>query len=261
MHDVVQRNHLAGVGLKVVRANVLRARTELLIRLHVHAVRPVVEIEIVHVHRTHEHLKSIGNLAQRHLQALGLFAVDPHQILRVVGGEAGEKSRDLSALIALAHQLVGRIRNGLQGVASQVLQLIREPSESAQTLHRGRVKRHDESARNAQQWTANSVQDGERRMFFSLAVAERFQIHEDHPSIGSVAGKTKPHDSESAVDLGYMVKDFLRLGRDIARVLQGSALGSLHYQHQIALIIFWNKGLGKGAIQPEGQSHGYRESQ
>jgi len=77
-------------------------RAEFAVGLHVNTVRAVIKIEIVHIDRPHVNLQSVSDLAEGHLQALGLFAVDAHQVLRVVRREAGEKSNDILADIPSA---------------------------------------------------------------------------------------------------------------------------------------------------------------
>ena len=90
-HQIVERNHFAGVGTQVIFADVLGLRSELAVRLDVDAVGAVVEVEVVYVNRAHVDLKRVGNLAEGHQQALGFFAVDLNDVLRIVSGEAAEE--------------------------------------------------------------------------------------------------------------------------------------------------------------------------
>ncbi len=89
-HEVVERDHLAGIRAQIILADIFWLRAEGSVRLHVHAIRAIVKVEVVHVHRTHVHLQRVSDLAEGHSQALCLFTVDAHKVLRVVGGEAGE---------------------------------------------------------------------------------------------------------------------------------------------------------------------------
>ena len=63
---------------------------ELLVGLHVDAIGAVIEIEIVDVRRTHVNAERVGDLAERNVQALGLFAIDGDDKLRIVRGVGGE---------------------------------------------------------------------------------------------------------------------------------------------------------------------------
>src|SRR5437879_6116228 len=81
-----------------------------------------VHSKIIHVNRAHVHLQGIGDLVQRHLQALGLLAINMNQVLRIVGCEARKKSGEVWIRPAFPHQPIRRIRDGLQRVASLILQ-------------------------------------------------------------------------------------------------------------------------------------------
>ena len=79
-HEVVERNHLPGVGPQVILPNVFWLRAELTVGLQVDTVRTVIEIEIVHINRAHVDLQSVSDLAEGHLQTLRFFAVDADQV-------------------------------------------------------------------------------------------------------------------------------------------------------------------------------------
>ena len=108
-YKVVQRNHLSRVGLHVVAVDILRPVAELSFGLHVHSVRAIVKVKIVHVNRSHVHLQSVRDLIQRNVQALRLLPVDLHQILRIVRCECREQSRQDAALIARSRKLIRRV--------------------------------------------------------------------------------------------------------------------------------------------------------
>ena len=95
--QILQRDHGAGIGAHVVLPDVLRMRAELLVGLHIHPIRTVIEIEVVDVSRTHVDAERVGDLAQRDVQALGLFAIDGDHILRIAGGVGGEESGEIFA--------------------------------------------------------------------------------------------------------------------------------------------------------------------
>ena len=62
--EVVERDHLVGVGADVVLAQIAGVAAELLIGLHVDAVGTVVEVEVVDVARAHEGAEGRGDLAE-----------------------------------------------------------------------------------------------------------------------------------------------------------------------------------------------------
>ena len=84
--EVRQRNHGAGIGADIILADILRMGAELFVGLHIDTIGTVIEIEIVDVGRTHVDAEGVGDLAERDVQALGFFAVDGDDILRIVCG-------------------------------------------------------------------------------------------------------------------------------------------------------------------------------
>ena len=88
--QVIERDHCAGVGTNVELPQVTWLRAELLVGLHVDAIRAIVEIEVVDVLRSHIDLQGRGDLRERHVQALRLFAIDRNQILRIARTEVAE---------------------------------------------------------------------------------------------------------------------------------------------------------------------------
>ncbi len=71
--QVVERDHLAGVGTDVELAEILRAATELLVGLNVDAIGAVVEVEVVDVAGAHEGAEGCGDLCERDADGLGLL--------------------------------------------------------------------------------------------------------------------------------------------------------------------------------------------
>src|SRR5262249_14208163 len=91
-NQIVERNHPSGIGSDIVFADISRPRTESLGRLKVDAVSAVVEIEIVYIRRPHINAQRICDLLQGYMQALGLFAVNRYEKLRIVRSETAEHS-------------------------------------------------------------------------------------------------------------------------------------------------------------------------
>ena len=119
-------------------------------------------------------------MAEGHSQALGFFTVDAHKVLRVIGGEAGEQARYIFASVPLSHELVRCFRNGLQRVASKVLQLKLESAELPQALHCRRIERDHQRARYGRKSPAQSLNDGGRGMSVLLAFFEGAQFRVKH---------------------------------------------------------------------------------
>jgi hypothetical protein len=64
-------------------------------RLHIPAVRAVVQVEIVHVARSQHHRQGVGHLANRQPDAARAIAVDLDDELRIVAVEAAEEPATL----------------------------------------------------------------------------------------------------------------------------------------------------------------------
>ena len=113
-HKVIERNHLSSVGTQIILIDVFRLGAETAFGLNVNAVGAIVEIEIVYVYRAHVHLKRVGDLAERNLKALGFFAIEANEVLRVVGGETGEQAGQCFAAVTLPDQLIRGIGDVLR---------------------------------------------------------------------------------------------------------------------------------------------------
>src|SRR5208337_959877 len=132
-HDVIERDHGAGVGANVQIADVARLAAERLCCLDVNAIGAVVEVKIVDVGRAQVNLQRVGNLLHGHLQAERLAAVDVDHELRIVGRERTEEPRQGGIGVAIAGDLLGNIIEVLYGVAAFVLDLEGETAEAADT--------------------------------------------------------------------------------------------------------------------------------
>ncbi len=204
LHQVVQRNHFPGVGAQVILRDIFGRGPKPLIGLHVNAVRAIVEIKVIHIHRAHVHLQRIGNLVQRHLQALGLFPVDVHQVLRIVRGEAGKKSGKVGARPALQCHLIRGVRQRLQRVATLVFQYELESAELAQSLDGRWIERDHQRFWYPHQRTTQPSQHGGRCMPGALSFSKRFQRNKDQRAVGRRAGEAEAPDGKDSFDLGYV---------------------------------------------------------
>ena len=89
-HDVVQRHQTVGIRADVVLPQIARVHAKRLVRLHVNTIRAIVEVEIVDVLRAHVHAQRLRHLADGYADGFSFLAIDLHQLLRIVGGVAGE---------------------------------------------------------------------------------------------------------------------------------------------------------------------------
>src|SRR6201993_3797726 len=163
----------------IILPQIARRHTERLIGLHVHAIGTIVEVEIVHVLRSHVDAKRLRYLADGDAHRLRFCTIDLNQLLRIVGRETGEQSRQILALTAGRDDFVSGIIQVLQRVAAKVLQLELESTEATDTLNRGRLKGDNDRARHTKQLRRNSRHYISSRMTFPLTIVNRLQWRED----------------------------------------------------------------------------------
>jgi hypothetical protein len=148
-HHAVEGHHRAVRGAGVELAQVLGVGPVLLVRLHVDAVGPVVEVEIVHVGRAQEHGERVRDLAEGQVEAARLVAVDLDHELRVVRAEAREKPDDAPALVRLGGERTRGVGQAGDVPARLVEQLVLEAAEHGQALDPRRRERDDERSGDA----------------------------------------------------------------------------------------------------------------
>ena len=200
--DIAERHQSVGVRAHVVLPQVARVHAERLIGLHVNAIGTIVEVEVVDVLRTHVDAQRLRHLADGHSDGLGLFAIDLHQLLRIVGGKAGEQSLQVLALAAGGDDLVRNRVEVLQRIAAQVLQLELESAEAADALNRRRFEGHHDRSRNAEQLGRDARHDVAGRVSFAFAVVDRLQRREDQSVVRrTAAGQREAGNREGAEDI------------------------------------------------------------
>ena len=183
----LERDHGSGIGTDVVLADILRVGAELFVGLHVDAIGAVVEIEIVDVGRTHVDAEGVGDLAERNVEALGLFAVDGDDVLRIVCGVGSEEAGDifLRTLAGGANEVVGHLVEILEGMSSLIEEFVLEAAELAEALDGGRFEGNDDSTGDSEERTAEAVQDGGGAMFFALTFTVRLERQKHETGVGS----------------------------------------------------------------------------
>ena len=164
-HDLLERHHLAGARPRIELSKRLRVGPELLIGLHVDAVRAVVELEVVHVLRPEEDLQRARDLAERQPERERALTIDRDLQLRVVRGERAEQARpQLRRLVAGADNRLRRLREARDVAAALIEDLEFEAAEPAQPLDRRRREADDDRAGNAEQRSADASEHGLHRM-------------------------------------------------------------------------------------------------
>src|SRR5215469_1096109 len=240
-HQIVERDHLAGGGTEVIFPDIFGLRAELAVGLNIDAVGAVVEVEVVHINRAHIDLQRVGDLAERHLQTLGFFAVDLNDVLGIVSGEAAEESDQIFARVSFGCQLVGGFGEGFEGIASQVLKFKGESTELAQAEDGRRIKRDYHRAGDRRKAAAEAPDHGGRRVMVAFAFFERFEARVHEGLIGRTAGRALPNDGKDSLDLRIARDDLLCSRADVARIAQRSALRSLYRENQVALVVLGEK--------------------
>src|SRR5688572_32082886 len=108
-HDLLERHHVAAVRARVELPQGLRIRAELLFRLDVDAIRPVVELEIVHVLRAQQDLHGARDLVERQAERERTLPVDCDLQLRIVRRERAERSEEHTSELQSQSNLVCRL--------------------------------------------------------------------------------------------------------------------------------------------------------
>ena len=147
--------------------------------LHVDAVRPVVEVEVVHVGRPQQDLHRVGDVAERHAEALRLLAIDVDDELRIVGRELREERRQPGRLIAPAPiSCCAAALEVLDRAAALVEQLVGEAAELAEAVDRRRQERNHHRAGDLAERAEQLADDRLRRVLLARPLAEVLQLRE-----------------------------------------------------------------------------------
>ena len=171
-------------------------RAELSIGLHVDSIRPVVEVEVVHVRRPQQDLHRVRDLAERHPDRFGLLTIDVDNQLRIVGGELREESRQSRRLIRLRGQLLRRGAEVLDRSAGLIEELVGDAAEEAQPVDRRRQERNHHGAGDLAERAKQLPDDGLRRLILAPPLAEVRQLREQNALIRRAAGEAEPAGRE-----------------------------------------------------------------
>ena len=120
-HQIIECDHLPGVGPYIELTQIRRSHARVLFRLHINPVRTVVVIEVVDIRRAHEHAQRRTDLAKRNPQRFRLFPVDGDQQLRISRRIARVQVNQLVVLTACPDDLVSDTVQVLQRIAAQIL--------------------------------------------------------------------------------------------------------------------------------------------
>src|SRR5207302_7660446 len=87
-----------------------------------------------------------------HSNSFGFLAIDFHQLLRIVGSEAGEQTPEIMALVAAGNNFVRDRVDVLHRIAAQVLQLELKSAEAPNAIDGGRLEGNHDRSRNAEEF-------------------------------------------------------------------------------------------------------------
>src|SRR5271157_1181511 len=218
-------------------------RAELFVGLHINTIRTVIEIEIVDVGRTHVDAEGVGDLAERDVQALGFFAIDGDDILRIARGVGGEESGEVFAPEASAREVVGDFVEILKTVIALIQEFELEPAELAETLHGGRFEGDDNGTGNSEQWAAQSIEDCGGGVVMALALRVRPEGQKYQAGVGRAASEAETGDGERTLDFRKTLGDGGHLVADFPRVFERCSSGSLDHDDEISLIFVGDEAL------------------
>src|SRR5579871_6331168 len=181
---------------------------EWLVGLNEYAIGSIVEIEVVHVLRSHEYAQSAGDLRKRDPHRLGFFAIDGHEFLRIVGGKRREQIRKLLFAAAGRNHLVSDAVKIAESIASSVLELKLESAVTAHTLHSWRLNQSNQSAvgheHQALQLRRKISNDFRGRMALATALIRRPQPYVHQALIGRRTALAESNEFEHSGDVGIL---------------------------------------------------------
>ncbi len=261
-HDRIERHHLARRRSRVELLEVVRLRAELLIGLHVHAIRAVAKVEVVHVLRAEKRRHRIGNLSHRQAEAACAIAIDVDHELRVVRGERRVQSRDLPRRVAGAHQLTRGISEHADVAARLIEHFELEAAERREALNRRGRHRNDQRAGNAHQLRKQPTEHRLQRLRLLATLFEALQSHEHQALIRRGSAEAEAGHREHRRDLRLSRDDAFGLLHDVGRVLERRAAGSLHDRDEVAFVFFGHKRGGHAGVDdPRADERRHEEEQ
>ena len=177
------------------------------------------------------------------MQALGFFAVDGHDKLRISSGVGAEQADQilLFAGATFANEVVCGFVQFLEGMVALVLHFELESTERAEALDGGRFNSNHKGSRYSEHAAANAVEDGRGTLVLSLTLGIRLKRHKNQTAIGRASAKTEARDRERTANFRDGFGDSCNLLANLAGVLERRARGSLHNHDQIALVFIRNE--------------------
>ncbi len=126
---------MPGIGADVVLPQIARTAPELLVGLHIDAIGAVVEVEVIHIGRSHVSAQRSRNLRQGYAHRQRLLPVYGDGELRVVGGKSGVQAAQPRGRIL--RRCNHRMRHSIdvsKGIAPAVLQHELEAADASDPL-------------------------------------------------------------------------------------------------------------------------------
>ena len=202
--EVVERDHLAGVGTDVELTQVLRVTAELLVCLDVDAVGAVVVVEVVDVAGAHEGSERSGDLAEGNANGFGFLPIDGDLELRIVRRELGVHGSEARAWsAALCDEGMGDASDVIERVSTAVLKNELEAADSSEAGDGGWFRCEGDTARDTEELWPYVADDVSCSEFVThlCAVVNGLERRKDESGVWrAAAGEGEAHDREGAED-------------------------------------------------------------
>jgi hypothetical protein len=203
--QVVERNHLAGVGAHVEAVQIARRSCGRAGRPAQDAIGAVVVVEVVDVLRAHEDAEVVVICESGMFIALAFSRSMVTSTCGIVGGEGGERPVR-SLRVRRAHDLVGHAVEVAEGVAALVLEHELEAAEAAHAVDGGRLEECHEAAVGgiiSKQLGRRDRPRCRRRSGPCRGADRRAWWRRTSCRVGRAAGEAEAHDGEGADDIGF----------------------------------------------------------
>src|ERR1700694_5017700 len=142
------------------------------------------------------------------MQALGLLAVDRHQVLRVVRRKWRVKSDQILALARLSENHLGGCRQFLQFVSGLILNDELKTAERSQPVDCRRQGGKDNGSRDTEQSGTNTVQNRGCRVSVAFALGVGLERNKDESLVRCASRKTEAGYGESSLRFGQIGRNF-----------------------------------------------------
>jgi hypothetical protein len=235
----LERDHLAARrGAHVDRAQVLGLRAERRVGLHLHAVSAAELVEVVDVERGHGALQRLEDVLHRHAERKRLLAVDLDLELRHRRPEERVHAGELGVLAQLLDEALRHLEQAPRIRIAARLQVHLEAARGSQAADRRGVEGDHHPVAQLRAFLRYVACHGRGRDpgAANVPVLER---DEERRGVGLVAAaqQVEADDAHHVLHAGALLRDLAHRGRELARALQGRAVGKLDVAEDVALVL------------------------